>query len=69
MTTKDSGSSGGVGFCGLLLLMFIGLKLTGHITWSWWWILSPFWIPFSIAVLLLVAILTLEFIEDRRRKR
>ena len=30
-----------VNFWFLLGLMFIGLKLTGHIDWSWWWVLLP----------------------------
>ena len=33
---------------GILGLIFITLKLTGYITWSWLWVLSPFWIPFAI---------------------
>jgi hypothetical protein len=33
----------------ILGLIFITLKLTGHITWSWWWVLTPFWIPMVIA--------------------
>ena len=33
---------------GILGLIFITLKLTGHIAWSWWWVLSPFWIPLTI---------------------
>lgn len=37
-----------IGFCGLLAILFIGLKLTGYISWSWWWVLSPLWIPFAI---------------------
>jgi hypothetical protein len=41
--------SGGVGFLGLLALLFIGLKLAGQIGWSWWWVLSPLWAPFAIA--------------------
>ena len=36
---------------GILGLIFITLKLTGHITWSWLWVLSPFWIPFAVALL------------------
>lgn len=36
-------------FLSLLLLLFIGLKLSGHIDWSWWWVLSPFWIPAAVA--------------------
>lgn len=53
--SASSSSSGGVGFCGLLTVLFIGLKLTGHIDWSWLWVLSPLWIPMAIvAVILLV---------------
>jgi hypothetical protein len=37
--------SGGIGFCGLLTLLFIALKLTGYINWSWLWVLSPIWLP------------------------
>lgn len=43
-------SSGGVGLPGLLTLLFVGLKLTGHIAWSWWWVLSPIWLPLVLAV-------------------
>jgi len=39
----------GVGFTGLLTIVFIVLKLLGTITWSWWWVLSPLWIPVAIA--------------------
>lgn len=31
----------GIGFFGLLTILFIALKLTGYITWSWFWVLSP----------------------------
>lgn len=41
-------------FFPLLALLFIGLKLGGAITWSWWWVLAPLWVPLS--VVLLVAI-------------
>lgn len=37
-------SNGGVGFLGLLTLVFIVLKLTGVISWSWVWVLAPLWI-------------------------
>lgn len=51
-TTVNSG----VGFAGLLTIVFIVLKLLGKITWSWWWVLSPIWINAGI-VLLILAIL------------
>ena len=47
MATKVE-SSGGMGFCSVLTLIFITLKLLGTITWSWWWVLSPLWIPLAI---------------------
>jgi hypothetical protein len=43
--SAESTSGGGIGFCGVLAIVFIALKLTGNITWSWWWVLSPLWIP------------------------
>ena len=48
-------TSGGIGFGGLLAILFIGLKLTGFINWSWLWVLSPLWIP-VLAVLVFVAV-------------
>jgi hypothetical protein len=53
MSTKSktsSSSSGGVGFLGLLAVLFIGLKLTHYIDWSWWWVLSPLWLPLTIVL-------------------
>ncbi len=41
-------SSGGIGFAGLLAIVFITLKLIGVITWSWLWVLSPLWIGLAI---------------------
>lgn len=45
-----SSSSGGIGFVGLLTIVFITLKLLGYISWSWWWVLSPIWISFGVVV-------------------
>lgn len=50
MTKSGSSSSSGISFCGLLAILFIGLKLTNHIQWSWLWVLSPIWIPIALAV-------------------
>lgn len=40
----------GVGVLDLLLVLFIGLKLAEVITWSWWWVMSPLWIPFGLVI-------------------
>lgn len=45
---------GGISFTGLLTILFIGLKLTGFITWAWIWVLSPLWIGLAIALIFLL---------------
>lgn len=46
----------GMGICSALLVAFVILKLVGVITWSWWWVLSPLWLPFvAVVIFLLVA--------------
>lgn len=49
-TNKSTSSSGGIGFVGLLTVVFITLKLTNYIDWSWWWVLSPIWITASVVI-------------------
>ena len=56
ITVNNSSSNrtgGGIGFIGLLTIVFIVLKLIGVITWSWVWVLSPIWITL---VLILIAV-------------
>jgi predicted tellurium resistance membrane protein TerC len=62
-------SSGGVGLTGLLLLLFIGLKLTGHIDWSWWWVLSPIWGAFALVLSVLAIIFMIALVAERRSIR
>ena len=52
--SESSSSSSGIGFTGLLTVLFVALKLTGYISWSWWWVLSPVWISFAVFIVLLV---------------
>lgn len=60
MSDKTSGASGGIGFTGLLTILFIGLKLTGYIDWSWWWVLSPLW---AVVALILSAVVVVFLAE------
>ena len=53
MAKNNSSSSSGIGFVGLLTILFIGLKLTGYIAWSWLWVLSPLWISTALALAIL----------------
>lgn len=51
--SKSSGSSG-IGLGTILFIVFLVLKLTNFIDWSWWWVTAPLWIPFSILFVLIV---------------
>ena len=46
--SNQSNSSNGLGFGTVLFLVFLVLKLTNYIDWSWWWVTSPLWIPIVI---------------------
>ena len=54
MSDNKTTSSSGIGFTGLLAILFIALKLTGYITWSWLWVLAPIWITFIFVVFILI---------------
>jgi hypothetical protein len=56
-TSTSSSSSGGIGFAGLLTIVFIVLKLLHKIAWSWVWVLSPAWISAALAVSILLIVL------------
>ena len=56
MKNESSGGKG-IGFTGLLQLLFITLKLVGVINWSWLWVLSPIWISLILVVICLVIML------------
>ena len=45
---------GGISLGTVLFIVFLILKLTGTITWSWWWITAPLWIPIGICIVFLV---------------
>ena len=46
--------SSGIGFTGLLTIVFIVLKLIGVISWSWVWVLAPIWISWSLVILIIL---------------
>jgi ABC-type antimicrobial peptide transport system permease subunit len=55
-------SSGGIGFGGLLTIVFITLKLTNFIDWSWWWVLSPLWIGIALLFVFFIIIILVTII-------
>lgn len=54
--SSSSSSSGGIGFAGLLTIVFIVLKLLNKIDWSWWWVLSPVLISLAIWLLIMIGV-------------
>lgn len=48
---SSSSSSSGIGFLGLLTVVFVTLKLLDKIDWSWWWVLAPIWMPWALVAL------------------
>ena len=68
MSETKTVKSGGIGFCGLLAIVFIALKLAGIgavANWSWWWVLSPLWIPIAIALVIIVVLFVLVVIAGQ----
>lgn len=55
-----------IGFSGILTLIFITLKLTDVIAWSWIWVLSPLWIGITLAIAIVVLATLLNVIANKR---
>ena len=49
----NNNTSNGLGLGTVLFIVFLILKLTGNIDWSWWWVTSPLWIPLSLMVVII----------------
>ena len=61
--SKESSSSG-ISFMGMLTILFIGLKLTNYVDWSWWWVLSPIWGGFLLVAL--IGLLVVFIVKTRK---
>lgn len=60
-----SNSNTGIGLGTILFIVFLVLKLCGTITWSWWWVTAPLWIPAGITLILIVLV-AMIFPEELR---
>ena len=58
---NNSSGSGGIGFCGLLTILFIALRLIGCISWPWIWVVSPIWLSLAFWLILLILV---TFLRD-----
>lgn len=56
-------------FPSLLLVAFIVLKLLNKIDWSWWWVLSPFWIPLTLVVVGFIPFFIYKMLIEKRGEK
>lgn len=61
MSKNTQVQTGGINFFGLLAIVFITLKLIGYINWSWWWVLSPLWLPITVVATVAALIFIIMF--------
>ena len=61
---NNTNVSGGIGFFGLLGIVFIVLKLIGKIDWPWIWVLAPIWGPVTLVVLILLIAFIYFIVKD-----
>lgn len=62
MANNETKTSTGVSATFLLFLVFLVLKLTGVITWSWWWVTAPLWVPMALIVAIGVVVFAVAFL-------
>ena len=48
--SENNNSNGSLGLCSIVFIVFLILKLTGVISWSWWWVTTPLWGPIALIV-------------------
>ena len=58
---SNNSNSGGIGLGGVMFAIFVTLKLTNVIDWSWWWVFSPLW----IGVILIIVMLTIAVLLSK----
>ena len=67
MADKKVSVQVGPNFLGLLTIVFITLKLTGYINWSWWWVLAPLWGGFALVLAIMALVFLVVLIRDARK--
>ena len=67
--SKQTSSSGSIGIMGLLGVLFVGLKLTGYIDWSWWWVTAPFWGGIVLALMIITIAFLITVVVDTWERR
>jgi membrane protein implicated in regulation of membrane protease activity len=70
---SQAASAGTIGLGGAVFLLFLGFKLAGLISWSWWWVTVPLWGPMVFVVVIFAAgfvvYLLARLLDSRQRQR
>ena len=64
---NEKKTSGSIGITTILFVVFLVLKLTGVISWSWWWVTAPLWIPICFGLIVAI-ILVIAKVIIRKKK-
>lgn len=64
---NEKKTSGSIGILTILFVVFLVLKLVGVISWSWWWVTAPLWMPLALAVILATIIVIVKVITRKRK--
>jgi uncharacterized protein (DUF983 family) len=63
MSNNNTTVNSGMGLSGWLTILFVGLKLTGYITWPWVWVLSPLWISVLLVIVLIAIVFLIAILQ------
>lgn len=62
---KKERTNSGIGVLDIFGIVFVILKIVGVINWSWWMVLAPFWVPLSLAAIVLVILAIVGLVTDK----
>ena len=62
---SETSASGGIGLGGILFVVFLVLKLTHVVDWSWWWVTAPLWAPLAVFLAIAAVILAVAALASR----
>lgn len=63
---RDTVVHEGIGMTGAFLLLFVTLKLTGYISWSWLWVLSPIWMAAALFLAIILVLFVIVLVSEIR---
>lgn len=66
---NEQATSSGLGIGTVLFIVFLILKLTNVIDWSWWWVTAPLWIPLGLVVMILIVTSLVIIAKEIKRKK